>query len=37
MTNESLTEDIIIEGVGEITHPDGCTCAGEVCDLEVDK
>lgn len=34
--NESLTEDIIIEGVGVITHPEACVCAGDCCALEED-
>lgn len=32
--NDSLLEGITIIGVGTITHPDGCLCAGEYCELD---
>lgn len=35
--NESRTEDIVIQGVGTITHPENCVCAGDCCELEDDE
>lgn len=32
--NESLMEEITVIGVGTITHPDNCQCAGDHCELE---
>lgn len=30
-------EGIKVEGVGVITHPEACECAGDHCELEDDE
>jgi hypothetical protein len=34
--NRTQLSDIKIEGVGVITHPEACVCAGDCCALEKD-